>query len=117
VAYMVPLPTFILNAYQLMLDLCLLQTVAAMEYLPLDGEITVAVDDDSSQYLEDPSLFRDELPQPFRMINKLLDQILDCAWDVIADRLSIAVKNASRKQAPQYSCTTVMHVRSHESFC
>lgn len=85
----------------------------SMPVLPFDGDLSVAVDDDSSsQYLEDPSLFRDELPQPFRMINKLLGLILDSAWDAIAEHASQSLKNAAKKQAPQYACATLIHVRA-----
>ena len=62
-----------------------------------------AVENDD-QFLNDPSLFRDELPQPFRMINKVLDEILETTWDVIVDRYTLALQKAYRKQAPQCDC-------------
>jgi len=82
--------------------------------ISVDGDITLTAttaDDDSSQYVEDPSLFRDELPQPYRMINKLLESILDCTWDAIVENRSHALKNATRRRPPQYDCATPFHVR------
>ena len=46
-------------------------------------------------YLQDPSLWWDPLPQPFRMIDSLLQEILQNAWNKIEERAK--VKKESRK--------------------
>ena len=37
-------------------------------------------------YLQDPELWRDRLPQPFRMIDRLLEGLLARAWEEIETR-------------------------------
>ncbi|KAL5482046.1 hypothetical protein EMCRGX_G022326 [Ephydatia muelleri] len=41
---------------------------------------------DTRDYLTDPALWFDDLPQPFRMIDQLLSGILETAWETIIDR-------------------------------
>ena len=36
---------------------------------------------EEKNFLEDPDLYFDELPQPFHFLHKLIDRILDAAWD------------------------------------
>lgn len=43
-------------------------------------------DDDDDDYLQDPDQLRDVLPQPYRMINKVLDQLLSDVWETIEDK-------------------------------
>ena len=37
----------------------------------------------STDFLSDPELYRDPLPQPYRRIDKLLQEILDDIWHII----------------------------------
>ena len=47
----------------------------------------------SKDYLQDPSLWWDPLPQPFRMIDGLLQEILQNAWEKIEERTKIRKEN------------------------
>ena len=55
-----------------------------------------SVDEDCNpkDYLQDPELWRDELPQPFRMINDVLQELLSIAWSSI-----LAVEQQRREEA------------------
>ncbi|XP_071378576.1 WD repeat-containing protein 93 [Centroberyx affinis] len=56
--------------------------------------------EDDESFLMDPELLRDQLPQPFRMIDKVLDRLLDMAWDTISKRESTRVAEESKKKTP-----------------
>lgn len=43
-------------------------------------------DDSSEDYLQDPELWLDRLPQPFRMIDGLLQELLSRTWEAIETR-------------------------------
>ena len=45
-----------------------------------------APDDISDDYLQDPELWVDHLPQPFRMIDGLLQELVSRTWDEIESR-------------------------------
>lgn len=45
-----------------------------------------AAEDDSRDYLQDPQLWLDRLPQPFRMIDDLLQELLDRSWQAVEER-------------------------------
>lgn len=42
-----------------------------------------SVSDDAGDYLQDPELWEDQLPQPYRMIDHLLNSMLDNTWQQI----------------------------------
>jgi len=57
------------------------------------GELDIPVpsissveEDDQDSYLLDPAMVVDELPQPYRMLDKLLGQFLDDVWELIVYR-------------------------------
>ena len=57
------------------------------------GELDIPVpsissleEDAEDSYLLDPAMVVDELPQPYRMLDKLLNQLLDDVWQTITDR-------------------------------
>lgn len=47
-------------------------------------------------YLQDPELWRDELPQPFRMIDAVLQELLGIAWNSILEAERQKREEASR---------------------
>ena len=53
--------------------------------IPTPSDSSVDIDDQDA-FLLDPELVIDELPQPYRTLDKLLDQILDEAWEIISQR-------------------------------
>ena len=74
---------------------------------PSIGELP---DDELDDYLQDPEQLRDVLPQPYRMLDKVIQNVLDKAWTIISSREKERVAEASRIRPPQYACTTTMQV-------
>ena len=66
--------------------------------------------DDSLDYLQDPDQLRDKLPQPYRMINKVLLTLFDDTWEIISSREEDRVKEATRIKPPQYECGVQVQV-------
>ena len=63
-----------------------------------------SMDEDSynpNDYLRDPELWRDELPQPFRMINDVLQELLSIAWNNILETERQRREEASRPRTSQ----------------
>ena len=56
-------------------------------------------DNDDNDYILDPDLMWDRLPQPYRMINKLLKIILDDVWYII-QHIEATRMNNERNQIP-----------------
>lgn len=67
-------------------------------------------DDDDDNFLEDPALFYDELPQPYRRINKIILEIFSDAWEEIAKWEAARFKDASRIRPPVYDCASLLQV-------
>lgn len=72
-------------------------------------------DFNDADFLLDPEQFRDTLPQPFRMVNKVLGNLIDNAWEIIADRERVRNEDASKIRPPQYLCETQVQVRKFVS--
>lgn len=45
-----------------------------------------ATENDSRDYLQDPQLWIDRLPQPFRMVDDLLQELLERSWQAVEAR-------------------------------
>ena len=59
------------------------------------------VENDSRDYLQDPQLWLDRLPQPFRMIDDLLQEIFERAWQLVEESARQAVKVKARNRVPE----------------
>ena len=55
----------------------------------------------SGDYLQDPELWLDRLPQPFRMIDGLLQELLALAWDEIESRQIVHESERARVRIPE----------------
>ena len=60
-------------------------------------------EDDPRDYLQDPDLLTDKLPQPFRMLDKLLKDILYKTWERIEVRAVEREREAARVKIPEVS--------------
>ncbi|CAL1534111.1 unnamed protein product [Lymnaea stagnalis] len=58
--------------------------------------------EDDNDYLLDPDQMRDILPQPYRMINKIIFQILDTVWETVAVKEESHLNNAPRVPPPKF---------------
>lgn len=69
-------------------------------------------EEDDDSFLVDPELLRDRLPQPFRMIDKVLDRLLDMAWDTISKRETARMAEETKKKPPvvELSAATQVHI-------
>ena len=59
------------------------------------------VENDSRDYLQDPQLWLDRLPQPFRMIDDLLQEIFERSWHLVEERARQAVKEKDGNRVPE----------------
>ena len=50
------------------------------------SEEEIEDEDDTEDYLQDPELWQDRLPQPFRMIDGLLQDLLTQVWEAVEAR-------------------------------
>ncbi len=51
-------------------------------------------------YLQDPDMWDDRLPQPYRLIDKTLMEILEVAWEAIENREIERQQESSRVKVP-----------------
>lgn len=63
---------------------------------------------DESDFLQDPDQYRDELPQPFRMINKILICLVDDAWEYISAREQKRIIDSLKIRPPKYESTVAI---------
>ena len=73
-----------------------------------DDELISFKNDDD--YINDPDQTYDPLPQPFRMINKVLNIIYDTAWREISLREQDRLEEASKIHAPLFTCDSIAPV-------
>ncbi len=60
-------------------------------------------EEDPSDYLRDPELWIDRLPQPFRTIDELLQELLASAWEAIEEREVARQLEQARVHIPEVS--------------
>ncbi len=72
-------------------------------------------DDDNAvndgDFLQNPDLCKDILPQPFRMIDKVLHGVVEDVLDVIHATETEKLTEAQRYKAPKYECALKLEVR------
>lgn len=72
-------------------------TPPSLDKLPQESE---------DDFVNDPELLSDDLPQPYRMIDKTLKSLIDDTWEVIAEREKRRVEEANKVRPPQYGSST-----------
>ena len=53
-------------------------------------------------FVNDPELIRDDLPQPYRMIDKTVRNLIDDTWEIIAQREEARLEEARKVRPPEY---------------
>lgn len=59
-------------------------------------------DEDDEDYLLDPDQLTDVLPQPYRMINKILFKIFDDIWEIIEEKENKRLSEARKIKPPKH---------------
>ncbi|MGH0128359.1 UNVERIFIED_CONTAM: hypothetical protein FKN15_015999 [Acipenser sinensis] len=77
--------------------------------IPSPSEEACSVDEEEA-FLKDPEQIQDELPQPFRMISKLINTLIDDAWSTIQNRAQIKLAQQLKKQSPVLEATGQIQV-------
>ncbi|EHB18460.1 WD repeat-containing protein 93 [Heterocephalus glaber] len=68
-------------------------------------------DDDEEDYvLQDPDQGLDSLPQPYRMINKLVNLLFDRSWELIEERVALREADSARTQPTVYTPLTGIQI-------
>jgi len=71
----------------------------------------LTTDGDTSHYLQDPELFVDILPQPFRRINRILNSIVDEVLEIAEANESKLIHDSGRRQVLKYDSADILEVR------
>ena len=58
-------------------------------------------DPDTVDYLQDPALWEDQLPQPYRMIEHIINQLLDDTWECIVQNEIYIQQKAAKVKIPE----------------
>lgn len=66
----------------------------------VDSPSTWAEQDDGLDFPTDPDQRVDKLPQPFRLVDKILDSLFEDAWTEITARQAVKEEQASYRQLP-----------------
>ena len=69
----------------------------------VDSPSTWAEQDDGLDFPTDPDQRVDKLPQPFRLVDKILDSLFEDAWTEITARQAVKEEQASYRQLPSVS--------------
>ena len=67
--------------------------------------------EDDSDYLLDPDQLRDILPQPYRMIDKILTQLLDSVWEIVETKDNAVLAEARKVRPPFFDEAQRLNVR------
>lgn len=68
--------------------------------------ISSVASDEEDNFITDPEKFFDELPQPFRLINKIVNEIFETSWDNISSLELERELEAKRIRPPTYKPTS-----------
>lgn len=69
-------------------------TPPSLEKIPLEDE---------DDYITDPDQLKDQLPQPYRMIDKVLIEIVENVWEIIETRENARLEESRKIRPPQHA--------------
>ncbi|XP_043346004.1 WD repeat-containing protein 93 isoform X2 [Cervus canadensis] len=70
--------------------------------VPSPTEKDWSKDDEDDWVFKDPDQEQDSLPQPYRMINKMVNSLFDCSWEIIEERDTSKTAELCRTQPTIY---------------
>lgn len=76
---------------------------------PSIDAVPVEMEDD---FMTDPDQMTDKLPQPYRMLDKIVNSVVDIAWTIIEERENARLEEARRIKPPEYSHTAEVEVHT-----
>ena len=65
-------------------------------------------DSDTEDFLQDPEMWGDKLPQPYRMIDRILKELLESVWDCIEQRELERQRENTRVKLPEGNAGSVL---------
>lgn len=77
-----------------------------------DNVITHSVldEDKTNDFLDNPELFRDQLPQPYRRIDRILEELLDETWSIIESNENVKTVENAKYRPNKISSVTKFEV-------
>lgn len=66
--------------------------------------------EDEDDYITDPDQLKDPLPQPYRMIDKVLSQMVEGAWELIEQRENARLEESRKVKPPQHENSKSLEV-------
>jgi len=73
----------------------------------VDSPSTWDEQEDSLDFAADPDQLHDKLPQPFRLVNKILQSLFDKTWNEIQAQEEIRDSEAKQKHLPKVLLTYI----------
>ncbi|XP_052098302.1 WD repeat-containing protein 93-like isoform X4 [Mytilus californianus] len=61
--------------------------------------------EDEDDYITDPDQLKDPLPQPYRMIDKVLGQLVEDVWDIVESRENERLEESRKVRPPRHENT------------
>lgn len=88
----------------------------------MNGRPNGEVCSDAEDFLQDPDLWEDRLPQPYRMITHIINTLLDDAWDCIEQLQILKQQEEAQVKIPEGTkgevwCEEVLTQQSHGGVC
>ncbi|KAK6188663.1 hypothetical protein SNE40_004797 [Patella caerulea] len=82
-----------------------------MTFTPPSLENIADLDENDFEFI-DPDKLKDQVPQPYRLVNKIVDSVVEKAWSFISDIENKKTANLNKIRAPKYDCA--VKLQSHE---
>lgn len=82
---------------------------------PKDNDEVEEKEEEENYVLHDPERGLDSLPQPYRMINKLVELLFDQSWELIEERAALRQADSTRIRPTVYTPVSEIQVHSRHS--
>ncbi|XP_050402877.1 WD repeat-containing protein 93 isoform X4 [Patella vulgata] len=82
-----------------------------MTFTPPSLENIADLDENDFEFI-DPDKLRDQIPQPYRLVNKIVDSVVEKAWSFISEIETKKTANLNKIRPPKYDCA--VKLQNHE---